>query len=102
MAKKKAIKRDNSYSDTDNDEKERLNERLDSMDIVESVKAKAKEPVTLRKVLIRSITAILLALLYFSLLMAGHFYCILAVALTQVSSLLFAEGPNLTDVIFNT
>jgi len=44
-----------------------------------------KEPVTLKKVIIRSVTATLLAALYLSLLYSGHFYCILAVALTQVN-----------------
>lgn len=48
--------------------------------------AKPKEPMTLKKVAIRSFTATCLAALYMTLLSAGHFYCILAVILTQVNA----------------
>ncbi len=44
-----------------------------------------KQPITWQKMATRSITASLMAVLYLCILYAGHFYCILAVAILQVS-----------------
>ena len=39
-------------------------------------KEKPKKPVTLRSIMIRTVTASLLALFFLGLLQTGHFYCI--------------------------
>jgi phosphatidate cytidylyltransferase len=57
---------------------------------------KPKDPITLNKILIRSATATALACLYMSIVNAGHFYCILAVALTQTQ--LYREIVNVRYV----
>lgn len=88
MVKKAVARQDIAYSDTDNDDRDKAGDSTDKLSSLgedDNAKSKPKEPVTLKKVFIRSATASCLALLYFSILMAGHFYCILAVALTQVS-----------------
>jgi hypothetical protein len=51
---------------------------------VKAPETKAKEPVTLQKVMVRSITATLLSLFYLGLLQTGHLYCILSIVLIQV------------------
>lgn len=53
------------------------NENPASQDVV-------KQPVTWQKMVTRSITASFMAILYLCILYAGHFYCILAVAILQV------------------
>lgn len=68
-------------SDTDNTD----NEPEDSLEEATKNAEKPKEPVTLKKVLTRTVTALFLTGLYLSLLQAGHLYCILAVVITQVS-----------------
>ena len=68
------LKRNNSFSDNDDT----------TADESVAKEEKPKEPVTLTKVLTRTITACLLTGLYLALLQAGHFYCILAVVISQV------------------
>eukprot|EP00981_Chlorochromonas_danica_P009576 scaffold2752_cov179-Ochromonas_danica.AAC.6 len=84
---KKAVAKDFAYSDTDTDTDRGRGDDLTSnklgREVADTSVTKPKEPVTFQKVATRSITALFLALLYFSILMSGHFYCILAVALTQ-------------------
>lgn len=87
----KDMSRDTSFSDTDTDADKKFGEdmssnRLLGREQVDTALTKPKEPVTFKKVAIRSLTATFLALLYFSILMAGHLYCIVAVMLTQVSN----------------
>jgi hypothetical protein len=76
----KAAVEASTYSDydTDNHLKEEEVQKIDDS------QSKPKEPLTLKKVMVRSITASFLAALYLSIVSAGHFYCILAVILTQV------------------
>jgi response regulator of citrate/malate metabolism len=87
--RKRSLNRDTSFSDYD-ERKDGNNSTsiLDQTEIedLSSTQQKPKEPITLKKVLIRSATACFLAILYMSIVNAGHFYCILAVALTQVRS----------------
>jgi hypothetical protein len=58
--------------------------KMQSSETDEPEKEKPKEPMSLKKVLTRSATASVMALLYLSIIYAGHFYCMLAVILTQV------------------
>jgi hypothetical protein len=51
---------------------------------VSSESTQVKQPVTWQKMITRSITASFMALLYLAILYAGHFYCIVAVAILQV------------------
>lgn len=77
----------------------------DSKELTESDKPaeeKPKEPVTIKKVIIRSLTATLLASIYLSILNAGHLYCIIAVVLTQVGLIytIYIDIPLKND-LFN-
>ena len=47
---------------------------------------KKKEPTSLKKILTRTATAVVLILLYLCLIMSGHLYCIIAMVITQVST----------------
>ena len=76
--KSKALKK--AVSDNDNTD----NEPEDTVEESSLTTEKPKEPVTLKKVLTRTVTALFLTGLYLSLLQAGHLYCILAVVITQV------------------
>ena len=58
--------------------------------------AKPKEPITLKKVAIRSATATVMMLSFYVILQAGHFYCILFVALIQTE--LYRELVNVRYV----
>lgn len=92
--RKRVLKRDSSFSDHDQNADGNVdsdtNAILDPSEIDEidhnkrEMQEKPKDPITLQKVLIRSATATALACLYMSIVNAGHFYCILAVFLTQV------------------
>lgn len=101
--RKRAIKRDSSFSDVDEKTSANLvdgaildNSELEEIDQNKrESQEKPKDPITLKKVLIRSATATALACLYMSIVNAGHFYCILAVALTQVSPICYAPPPTL-------
>jgi cation transport ATPase len=62
--------------------------KMQSSETDEPEKEKPKEPMSLKKVLTRSATASVMALLYLSIIYAGHFYCMLAVILTQVCFLI--------------
>jgi phosphatidate cytidylyltransferase len=86
------LKRNSSFSDYDTDSKKDVGEESDTSDN----KEKPKEPITLKKVIVRSLTASFLALLYLSIVYAGHFYCILAVILTQTE--LYREIVNVRYV----
>lgn len=70
------VKRASSFSDLDNEDSAEI---INVTDI-----SKAKEPVTLKKVLTRTITAIVMFSLYLGLLYSGHLYCIISVMLVQV------------------
>jgi len=75
--------RGSSFSDLDNeDDASRKNNSIELVDAVS--KDKPKEPVTLKKVLTRSTTAVVAFSLYLALLSAGHLYCIIALMLVQV------------------
>lgn len=92
--RKRALKRDSSFSENDQNQVDNAADSdtnvLDPSEIDEidhnkrEMQEKPKDPITLQKVLIRSATATALACLYMSIVNAGHFYCILAVFLTQV------------------
>lgn len=60
------------------------------------IPAAAKEPVTMKKVMTRTITALVCCAAYLVMLRAGHFYCILVAFLTQVE--LFREMCNVRYV----
>lgn len=81
----KKLNRDSSFSDMDatGDNSMVDQEEIEDMKKAANTTTK-KEPTSLKKVLVRSVTASFLAMLYLSILYAGHFYCILAVAITQV------------------
>ncbi len=100
MQRKRQLKRDSSFSDVDSAaEKETRKPKVNPQAIDEvtasetedgdSQPAKPKEPITFKKVAVRLATGTLLAIIYFSIINAGHFYCILAVAVTQVSQLMY-------------
>jgi hypothetical protein len=75
--------RGSSFSDLDNeDDASRKNNSIELVDAVS--KDKPKEPVTFKKVLTRSTTAVVAFSLYLALLSAGHLYCIIALMLVQV------------------
>ena len=88
--KRPLINRDSSFSDFDEPN------RVENDEVDESVKKKAKEPVTLNKVLTRTVTAFVLIGLYLLLLKAGHFYCILAMVAVQTE--LYREIVNVRYV----
>lgn len=85
------ISRTSSFSDYDTD-----NQMKSEEETMKNTTTKTKEPITLKKVISRSITASFLALLYLSIVWAGHFYCILAVALSQVCNI----GSSLSIFVF--
>lgn len=78
VAKESRLRRVSSFSDMDESEGESKNSKS-------AADAKPKEPVTIQKVLIRSATATVLALIYLGLLQTGHLYCIISVMLVQVA-----------------
>ena len=82
-----SLKRTSSFSDydTDNAKKEGEQDQDQNKETNKPAITVKKEPITWKKVLSRSITASFLALLYLSIVWAGHFYCILAVIISQVS-----------------
>jgi hypothetical protein len=92
--RKRILKRNSSFSDYDHSattpDSDGSGAALDNSEIEEinhnkrEMQEKPKDAITLKKILIRSATAIALACLYMSIVNAGHFYCILAVAVTQV------------------
>ena len=55
-----------------------------------------KEPVTLKKVMTRTITALILTFLYLAMLQGGHFYCILVGVMSQAE--LYRELVNVRYV----
>jgi phosphatidate cytidylyltransferase len=61
-----------------------------------SKEKKKKEPVTLRKVMIRTITACILTILFLMMLQAGHLYCMVVGVLTQTE--LYRELVNIRYV----
>lgn len=86
-----------SYSDFDSDvnvkdgDETDLDSIMDKRELEELKKNETpggqdviKQPVTWQKMIIRSVTASFMAILYLCILYAGHFYCILAVAILQV------------------
>lgn len=60
-------------------------------------KPKLKESISFKKVITRTLTACLLAGLYLTLLMSGHLYCIIAMALTQVLTM---QVNNCVDISY--
>ena len=70
------VQRASSFSDLDHEDSTEIINVTDSL--------KAKEPVTLKKVLTRTITAIIMFSLFLGLLYSGHLYCIISVMLVQV------------------
>jgi phosphatidate cytidylyltransferase len=62
----------------------------------DSVPSTTKEPVTFKKVMTRTITAVILTGFYLCMLQAGHFYCILVGVLTQAE--LYRELVNVRYV----
>ena len=78
-----------SFSDIDDiDDEDELGSEI-------SVAVK-KEPVTLKKVMTRTITALVLTFLYLAMLQAGHFYCILVGVMSQAE--LYRELVNVRYV----
>lgn len=93
MRRKQLKTKSTSFSDTtDNDNDDDDDSGLDT----ELVPNCIKEPITLRKVMTRSITAVVLASFYLCLLQAGHFYCIIVGVLTQAE--LYRELVNVRYV----
>lgn len=74
--------RQHSYSDVEEEELEE--------------KPKASSPITLQKVLTRTIAACVLICFYMLVLRAGHLYCVICVVLTQIE--LFRELVNVRYV----
>lgn len=62
----------------------------------EEVPSKKKEPITLKKVMIRTIAALFMCAFYLLILKAGHFYCIMLGVLTQFE--LYRELVNVRYV----
>ena len=77
-----------SFSDMDD-----IDDDDDSLETLVVVK---KEPVTVKKVMTRTITACILTVLYLAMLQAGHFYCILVGVMSQAE--LYRELVNVRYV----
>lgn len=88
-----SLKRTSSFSDYDTDTAKKEEDGNNESQPAITVK---KEPITLKKVISRSITASFLAMLYLSIVWSGHFYCILAVILSQTE--LYREIVNVRYV----
>jgi phosphatidate cytidylyltransferase len=69
---------------------------LSDFDDEKEPKAKAASPVTLNKVLTRTVAACVLIAFYMLVLRAGHLYCVVCVILTQIE--LFRELVNVRYV----
>ena len=89
--------RGSSFSDLDNEDESRRNNSIELVDAAS--KDKPKEPVTLKKVLTRSATAVVAFSLYLALLSAGHLYCIIALMLVQVLILTLSCGFNVFNEV---
>lgn len=85
------IKRDSSFSDFDNDNTDDNDDEGELKKIV-----KTKEPVSLKKVMVRTVAAIVMTIFYLGILRAGHLYCILLGVITQTE--IFRELVNVRYV----
>lgn len=92
------LQRRSSFSDLDNEDD--VSRRKNSIELVDAAsKDKPKEPVTLKKVLTRSATAVVAFSLYLALLSAGHLYCIIALMLVQVLNMTFSFCFNVFNEV---